>query len=138
MINSTLCMGLENSLRDILNEVGFKTVWAWPGAKKPSFDAAPATIEGYQTEKDGNIVFMFDLPGVQKEDVTVEFGEKGSTLSVSAVRKFDDTTVKMSRTVSVPSNANTSAKVPCALADGVLTVTIPVKTESQPRKLEIE
>lgn len=133
-----LCMGLEKSLRDILNDAGFKTAWVWPDTKKPSSDAVPVTIEGYQTEKDGNIVFMFDLPGVQKEDVTVEFGEKGRTLSVSAVRKFDDTTVKMSRTVSVPDNANTSAKVPCALADGVLTVTIPVKAESQPRKLEIE
>jgi HSP20 family molecular chaperone IbpA len=92
----------------------------------------------YKVETDTGTKFMFDVPGVQKDGLDLGFGDNGRSLTVSAVRKFNDTEVKMKARVAVPEKADSTGDVKCALKDGVLTVTIPFKKESQPRKLTIE
>ena len=101
-------------------------------------NGAVGNIACYKAETETGTTFMFDVPGVQKDALDIGFDDNGRTLSVSAVRKFDDTEVKMKARVAVPEKADITGDVKCALQDGVLTVTIPVKKESQPRKLTIE
>lgn len=101
-------------------------------------NGAVGNIACYKTETETGTTFMFDVPGVQKDAIDIGFEDNGRILTVSAVRKFDDTEVKMKARVAVPEKADSTGDVKCALKDGVLTVTVPVKKESQPRKLIIE
>lgn len=101
-------------------------------------NGAVGNIACYKTETDTGTTFMFDVPGVQKDAIDIGFDDNGRILTVSAVRKFDDTEVKMKARVAVPEKADSTGDVKCALKDGVLTVTVPLKKESQPRKLMIE
>lgn len=101
-------------------------------------NGAVGNIACYKTETETGTAFMFDVPGVQKDAIDIGFDDNGRILTVSAVRKFDDTEVKMKARVAVPEKADSTGDVKCALKDGVLTVTVPVKKESQPRKLMIE
>lgn len=101
-------------------------------------NGAVGNIACYKTETETGTTFMFDVPGVQKDAIDIGFDDNGRILTVSAVRKFDDTEVKMKARVVVPEKADSTGDVKCALKDGVLTVTVPLKKESQPRKLMIE
>ena len=101
-------------------------------------NGAVGNIACYKTETETGTTFMFDVPGVQKDAIDIGFDDNGRILTVSAVRKFDDTEVKMKARVAVPEKADSTGDVKCALKDGVLTVTVPLKKESQPRKLMIE
>lgn len=112
------------SISDLVNDLALKSV--------------ANDINCYKTESDTAVSFMFDVPGVQKENLNIDFTDNGAVLAVSATRKFDDTEVKMNAKVAVPEKADVAGDVKCALKDGVLTVTIPTKKASQPRKLTIE
>lgn len=101
-------------------------------------NGAVGNIACYKAETETGTTFMFDVPGVQKDAIDIGFDDNGRILTVSAVRKFDDTEVKMKARVAVPEKADSTGDVKCALKDGVLTVTVPLKKESQPRKLMIE
>lgn len=113
-----------NSLSDLVNDLSMRS---------PSND-----IACYKTEGENGTSFMFDVPGVQKENIDIGFDDNGRVLTVAAVRKFDDTEVKMKARVLVPEKGDVTGDVKCALKDGVLTVTIPTRKEAQPRKLMIE
>ena len=111
------------SFNDMLNDFA---------AKSNAYD-----IACYKSETASDVTFMFDVPGVQKSDIDIGFSDNGQVLTVNATRKFDDTEVKMKAAVAVPEKADTTANIKCSLQDGVLTVAIPVKKASQPRKLTI-
>lgn len=113
------------TINDLVNELASKS-------------AIQNDIDCYKTETDTSVSFMFDLPGVQKEDIKIDFVDNGTALTVGAVRKIDDTELKMNAKVAVPKKADTAGDVKCSLKDGVLTVAIPTKKETQPRKLTIE
>lgn len=101
-------------------------------------NGAVGNIACYKSDTEADTTFMFDVPGVQKDDIDIGFSDNGRVLTVSAVRKFDDTEVKMKARVAVPEKGDTTGDVKCSLKDGVLTVTVPLKKETQPRKLMIE
>ena len=100
-------------------------------------DGSVGSIACYKSETATGTTFMFDVPGVQKDAIDIGFDDNGRSLTVSAVRKFDNTEMKMKARVAVPEKADPAGDVKCALKDGVLTVTVPLKKESQPRKLPI-
>ena len=96
-------------------------------------------------EKDGVYTLRFDLPGVDPEkiDVTVE----DRVLTVKAERLFEDTvganwmlrerpTGTHSRQVRLGDSLDPS-KVNATYNEGVLTVTLPVREEAMPRKIEV-
>lgn len=99
---------------------------------------AVGSIACYKVETETGTTFMFDVPGVQKDALDIGFDDKGRSLTVRAVRKFNNTEMKMKARVAVPEKADSTGDVKCALKDGVLTVTVPLKKESQPRKLTID
>ena len=96
-------------------------------------------------EKDGLYTLKFDLPGVSNEDIDLTVENK--TLTVKAQRSFEDTvgvnwmlreraTGIHSRTVRLGDRLDT-AQVAASYDEGVLTVTIPVKDEAKPHKVEV-
>lgn len=101
-------------------------------------NSAAGNIACYKVENEAGIKFMFDVPGVQKDALDLGFENDGRVLSLTAVRKFDEENkVSMNARVAVPGKYDTCGEVKCALEDGVLSVTVPVKKEAQPRKLTI-
>ncbi len=96
-------------------------------------------------EKDGVYTLRFDLPGVDpsKIDVTIE----DKVLTVKAERLFEDTvganwmlrerpTGTHSRQVRIGDSLD-AGKVDATYAEGVLTVTLRVREEAMPRKIEV-
>lgn len=108
---------------------------AWRGGVMP--------LDAY--EKDGEYVLRFDLPGVDSEriDVTVE----DRVLTVKAERKVEDTTGANwilrerptgthSRQVRLGDSLDVS-NVNADYTEGVLTVTLPIREEALPQKIEV-
>ncbi len=97
-------------------------------------------------EKDGQYTLRFDLPDVDPEhvDLTVE----NNTLTVTASRRNEDTdevnwllrerpTGQHSRQVRLAETLDTG-KVAANYDNGVLTVRLPMREESKPRKVSIQ
>jgi len=82
-------------------------------------------------ETDDSFIFSMDIPGVKKElvDVTCSSG----ALVVSGTRNNK----AFSRSVRLPKNVDLIAAA-ASMEDGVLTVTLPKKQESLPRKILIK
>lgn len=91
-------------------------------------------------------VFKADLPGVKEEDV--EIGLTGNRLTVSGHRQSEEhkegdniftlerSYGSFSRAFTLPDTADTE-KTKAEMKDGVLSITLPKRTEAQPRKVSI-
>jgi HSP20 family protein len=125
----------------------------WPGFRLASLRgvAAPA---GWSprvdvVEKDGRLVTRVDLPGVKKEDVSVEVND--GRLVLSGERKSETEEKKEDvyrcereygsfyRTVPLPEGVSLD-DVKASFADGVLEVSVPLPTRqaAKARKVEIQ
>lgn len=100
------------------------------------------------TETDQNFVVHADMPGVHKDDIRIAF--ENGILTVSGKReshhehKEDGKVVhserssgEFCRSFSLP-KAVDSPKIKAKVNEGILTVTIPKTTESQPRSIVVE
>ena len=107
----------------------------WRGGRMP--------LDAY--EKDGVYTLRFDLPGVDAEDldITVE----NQVLTVKAQRSFEDTvgvnwmlrerpTGIHSRTVRLGDRLD-AGEVSASYDNGVLSITIPIKEEAKPQKIDV-
>jgi HSP20 family protein len=96
------------------------------------------------TETESGYVLELDVPGVQREDVTVDLN--GTELSITGeVKERERTGVLRHRTrrtgkfsyrLTLPRNMD-SENIEAKLADGVLTVQVPKKESAQPRRIEV-
>jgi HSP20 family protein len=106
-----------------------------PGAWRPAADVEE-TADAYLVE--------LELPGVKRDDVSVEFG--GGELSVTGeLKERERVGFLRTRTrsvgrfhyrVSLPTDVEQD-QVTASLSDGVLTVRIPKNEQSRPRKIPI-
>lgn len=96
-------------------------------------------------EKDGVYTLKFDLPGVESEDLDITVENK--VLTVKAQRSFEDTvganwmlrerpTGIHSRSVRLGDRLDAS-EVAASYDNGVLSITIPVKEEAKPQKIDV-
>jgi HSP20 family protein len=96
-------------------------------------------------EKDGIYTLRFDLPGVSSEDLDITVEDQ--VLTVKARREFEDNvgvnwmlrerpTGIHSRTVRLGDRLD-GGEVSAAYDNGVLTITIPVKEEAKPKKIDV-
>ncbi|HZZ56712.1 MAG TPA: Hsp20/alpha crystallin family protein [Opitutaceae bacterium] len=80
-----------------------------------------------------------ELPGVAREDVNVEIVD--GILTVTAARRQktgeQEQSFSFSRSVNVPDQVQ-SDKVAAAFENGILTVTLPKREESKPRKVSVQ
>lgn len=103
----------------------------------PRFDIKE-TKEGF--------TFKADLPGVKEEDIEISL--TGNRLSISGKREAEEhkegenyyiaerTQGSFTRTFTLPDGADTE-KLKAVSQDGVLTLTVPKRAESQPRRVTI-
>ncbi len=93
------------------------------------------------------LVLRFDLPGIRKEDVSIEVD--GRTLTVSGERKEEKEENhegfysrerligKFSRSFMLPENVDDS-EIQAEVKEGVLTIKVPRPAEQKPHKVEIK
>jgi len=89
-------------------------------------------------EDKDNAYVRAELPGVERADINVEMVD--DYLTITAARKTKDgdkeQSFSFSRSVSIP-EAVQADKVAAAYENGVLTVTLPKREETKPRKISV-
>ena len=95
-------------------------------------------------ENDNEILLHADMPGVKKDDVSVNIDN--GTLSLSGVRRFDNkgvstweefSEVEYVRSFSVPQSIEVE-QVEAELKDGVLKLHLPKSEAAKPKMIEIK
>ncbi|MBD0338952.1 MAG: Hsp20/alpha crystallin family protein [Thermoleophilia bacterium] len=97
-------------------------------------------------ETDDELVYAFDLPGVPKENVTIEYDDGMLTLSAKRERTFekgDDRFYRFerrfgtfTRSIGLPQGVN-EGSIRADFKDGVLEVHVAKPEEVKPRRIEI-
>jgi HSP20 family protein len=100
--------------------------------------AAPGRFPVDLYEDKDNTYVRAELPGVERADISVEMVE--DYLTITAARKTKDgekeESFSFSRSVTIP-GAVQADKVAAAYENGVLTVTLPKREETKPRKISV-
>jgi HSP20 family protein len=107
----------------------------WAGTLGPAVDIEE-TPDAY--------IFEIDLPGVRKDDITIEAGRNELHLSGEVIEKERTgvmghrtrRTAQFSYRVALPSGSDPD-KISASHHDSVLTVTVPRTEESRPRRIDI-
>ncbi|RUM36256.1 MAG: Hsp20/alpha crystallin family protein [Desulfobulbus sp.] len=95
-------------------------------------------------ENDDEILLFADMPGVNKDDITINIDN--GTLSLDGVRKMEISgavqweefgEAQYQRTFSVPQTIDV-AKVSAEMQDGVLRLHLPKSEAAKPRQIEIK
>jgi HSP20 family protein len=126
----------------------------WPSVRWPRFGllgteptAWLPKIEVFETDR--RLVTRVDLPGMKKEDVSVEVTDGHLTLSGERRREFDETREHLYRsereygsfyrTIPLPEGVALD-DIKATFADGVLEVSValPAEQAAKPRKVQIE
>lgn len=95
--------------------------------------ASPRFPVDLYEDKDNTYV-RAELPGVKREDVTVEMIE--DYLTINATRKEGEQSFNFSRSITILESVQAD-KVSAAFENGVLTVTLPKQEQAKPRKISI-
>jgi HSP20 family protein len=122
----------------------FEEVNQFLGMRGSGWRGGMAPMDAY--EKDGMYTLRFDLPGVDPDHVDLMV--ENSVLTVTADRKLENTeganwlmrerpTGTHSRQVRIGDRLDTSS-VQASYDQGVLTVTIPIREEAKPHRVEIK
>jgi HSP20 family protein len=95
-----------------------------------------ATPASRSREDQDNYYVSIDLPGVRKEDVTIQV--EADELKISAVRHVSglEESINYSRTFSLPEEVAVE-KIAAEQKDGVLSLTLPKKEEAKPKTVNI-
>lgn len=108
-----------------------------PNLDRPEGMLLTHTSPGYEIhEVDGNYQIAVDVPGVKKDDITVNVEEDGRILKITGGRKVvrdgKTTETKFMKRFTIGDNVDMD-KMTANLADGVLTLTAPKKEEEKPK-----
>lgn len=68
-----------------------------------------------------------DLPGCKRENITIDLDFVNGKVLINSFRTLNNTEVKVNKTLMIPKDCDIS-KLKAALADGVLTLTVPKVT----------
>lgn len=97
-------------------------------------------------EKDGNLILQAEMPGMAEKQIALKV--EGNVLTLSGERKLEHEEKRddyrrierssgaFSRSFTLPETADLE-KIKAEYKNGILTVTIPLKPESQPREVPI-
>ncbi len=97
------------------------------------------------TEDEGALTFVTELPGFEKDQISISVDN--NTLTISGERtlkgeredyhRLERTYGKFERSFTLPATVDT-AKIAAKLKNGLLTLTIPKKEEAKPRQIEVK
>lgn len=93
------------------------------------------TYSGTYRDTDSGLVVSLDLPGMKKDDISVEV--ESGYLMVSGKRKWGSETRAVERSYRLPEGLE-AAKITAKYEDGVLEVTIPKMEEKKPKRILIQ
>ena len=113
----------DNAFEAFANALGYR----------PTRRHANPPVDLYD-DKD-NYYVRFEIPGVKKEDLTVEI--ENALLTLKGTYKNGEKTLSFSRSVSVPEGSLKASAATAALDNGILTVTLPKSAESKPRTIAV-
>jgi len=97
-------------------------------------------------EKDGNLILHAELPGMNEKEIGLKL--EGNVLTLSGDRKFENEDKRdsytrierscgsFSRSFTLPETSDRD-KIKADYKNGILTITIPLKPEAQPREVPI-
>jgi len=139
------------NVRSLAPAYGFSSRSPWTGLEDQIdqlFDSALSGIVAGSSrtqfpvdlyEDKENTYVRAELPGISRDDVSVEMIEGYLTITVVRKEKAgeEEESVSFSRSISIPEDVH-SDKVAAAYQDGVLTVTLPKREETKPKKISIE
>lgn len=122
-------MGLEGDL-DRLFQSALGDFVATPAA-----DRFPVDLY----EDNDNTYVRAELPGVNRDDIGVELTDGYLTISAARKSKTGDKEESFSftRSVTVPDNAVDADKITASYENGVVTVILPKREETKPRKVTV-
>ncbi len=105
------------------------------GSPWAAAEAAPAT-DLY--EDDTNFYVRIELPGVKKDQITLEIENAVLSINANRVRKTDEGEAEESytRSLSVPECVD-PARVEAHYEDGILTITLPKQEARKPRRIDV-
>jgi HSP20 family protein len=89
-------------------------------------------------EDKDNILVRAELPGVSRQDISLEIAEGVLTISAELRRKTGEKeeSVSLSRSVSVPQDVQVEKAV-ATYENGVLAITLPKREQAKPHKIAI-
>ena len=87
-------------------------------------------------EDKDNTYVRAELPGVARDAISVEMIEGSLSLQASRKDKVGEGSVSFSRLVSIPDEVD-SEKVTAVYENGILTVTLPRREASKPKKINV-
>lgn len=91
-------------------------------------------------EDKDNTYVRAELPGMDRDAINVEHADGRLTIGATRKSTQDDAaeTLSFSRTLSVPDNLVQADKINASYENGVLTITLPKREESKPRKVAVK
>lgn len=96
---------------------------------------ATATPASYVSEKEGVYQVEVELPGVNKENITVNV--ENGVLSIKATRKRGETEIQYDRSFRIADDLAVDS-IRANYVDGVLTLSVSRKEEAAPKRIEIQ
>jgi HSP20 family protein len=130
--------GLQNEMARLMN-----TAFAGEGDGRSQQAWVPA-VDVWENE--GELVYAFDLPGIEKDRISVELDDGALTVSAERERtdevkderfyRFERRFGSFTRTVGVPQGVDES-QIKADYRDGVLEVHVPKPEQPKPRRIEI-
>jgi HSP20 family protein len=108
-----------------------------PNLNRPQGLSLLRTSPGYEIhEMDGKYQIAVDVPGVKKDDITVNVEDEGRILRITGgrkvVREGKTSETKFEKRFTIGDNVDLE-KMSANLSDGVLTLTAPKKEETKPK-----
>lgn len=130
--------------------LGFMQRSPWAGLESDMdhfFNSTLQSLAGTQTsnrfpvdlyEDKENTYVRAELPGVNREDIGIEFVDGFLTIQASRKQKTEhnEDSFALSRSVMISDDVQAD-KVSATFDNGMLTVTLPKKEESKPRKITV-
>jgi HSP20 family protein len=96
------------------------------------------SIDANANETDDQFTLTMDLPGVKSDQLNVQVGDGGSSLSITADRPTaNGTVVAYRQRFTVDEDMVDTEKLQATLADGVLTVLLPKKEAAKPIEVPV-
>jgi HSP20 family protein len=130
--------GLQNEMARLMN-----TVFTGEGNGRTQQAWVPA-VDAWESENE--LVYAFDLPGIEKDRISVELEDGALTVSAERERtdevkderfyRFERRFGSFTRTVGVPQGVDES-QIKADYRDGVLEVHVPKPEQPKPRRIEI-
>jgi HSP20 family protein len=143
---STMLQRFADEMDRMFDDFGLGRRSAWPLWRETGAEMWAPDIEVFQNQKNNELTIKADLPGLKREEVSVDVTDDAVTIKGERKREHEEEREgfyrsersygSFSRTVPLPEGAITE-QAKASFRDGVLEITIPAPPSARGRRLEI-